>query len=496
MTEFNLQSVIQKLRYSIPRFLAIIVALVLSSICAGRLEASFHVMQISQVIGGVNGDASAQAIELRMRAPGQNFLSNAPKLVVVDATGSNPITLITFGADVAQGNLGSTILVSTSGFKNHTANPAAFKNDFTLTHAIPAAYLNAGRLLYEDFFGNILWSLAFGGAAYTGPTNGETTNGVADPGKFAGPLPKNTLQALRYKGTASGANNNNAIDYALTAGAATFTNNAGTSFTVVAQPPIPSRLLNISTRARVLSGDNVLIGGTIITGGGVKKVILRGIGPSLAAAGIQGPLADPVLELHKPGGIVITNDNWKTTQRAEIQATGVAPTNDNESAIVATLTAGNYTAILRGKNNSTGIGLVEAYDLNPTAVTQLVNISSRGLVGTKDDVLIGGIIVGLTGAANSRLLVLAIGPSLVSSKIANPLLDPTLELHNKNGVLIASNNDWKDKQRAAIQATGAAPTDDRESAILFTVAPGNYTAIVRGRNATTGVALVEVFNLH
>ena len=199
-------------------------------------NASFHFMQIAEVIGGVNGDTSAQAIELRMRAGGQNLLSNAPKLIVVDATGANPITLINFASNVAIGNLGSTVLIASSTFKNYTANPAAFVSDFTLTNTIPPSYLNAGRLLYEDSSNNILWSLAFGGANYTGPTNGETTNGVADPGKFGGPLPSTTLQALLYQGTASGQNTNNATDYALTSGAAIFTNNAGTSFTVVPEP--------------------------------------------------------------------------------------------------------------------------------------------------------------------------------------------------------------------------------------------------------------------
>ncbi len=194
-------------------------------------------MQIYEVIGGVNGDTSAQAIELRMRASGQNsFLSNNPKLVAVDATGANPVTLITLGTNVATGNLGSTVLITTSNFKNYTSNPATFLNDFTLTNPIPVSYLNAGRLLYEDSSNNILWSLAFGGSNYTGPTNGETTNGVADPGKFGGSLPANTQQALLYQGTASGQNTNNATDYALTAGAATFTNNAGTNFTVVPEP--------------------------------------------------------------------------------------------------------------------------------------------------------------------------------------------------------------------------------------------------------------------
>jgi hypothetical protein len=199
-------------------------------------KASFHLMQIYEVIGGVNGDTSAQAIELRMRAGGQNVLSNAPKLVAVDATGANPVTLINFGSDVAIGNLGSTILISSPNFKNYTANPAAFVSDFTLTNLIPASYLAAGRLLYEDSSSNILWSLAFGGANYTGPTNGETTNGPPDPGKFGGPLPKDTLQALLYQGTASGQNANNVTDYALTSGAATFTNNAGTNFTIVPEP--------------------------------------------------------------------------------------------------------------------------------------------------------------------------------------------------------------------------------------------------------------------
>ena len=298
----------------------VLIAALLSIASTSTVRASFHIMQISQVIGGVNGDTSAQAIELRMRSPGQNFLSQAPKLVVVDATGSNPITLITFGADVAQGNLGSTVLVTTTNFKNYTANPAAFHSDFTFTNAIPASYLAAGRLLYEDPFGNILWSLAFGGVNYSGPTDGETTNGAPDPGKFGGPLPKSTLMSLQYQGSASGQNSNNATDYALTAGAAVFTNNAGTSFSVVAQLPPPAHLLNVSGRVLVQSGyEDVLIGGFIISGTGSKNVILRGIGPSLAMANLQGALADPVLELYKPDGTVVTNDNWKTTQQAEIE---------------------------------------------------------------------------------------------------------------------------------------------------------------------------------
>jgi hypothetical protein len=245
-----------------------------------------------------------------------------------------------------------------------------------------------------------------------------------------------------------------------------------------------------------LTGTNVPIGGFIITGTDSKKVIIRGIGPSLTQFGIQGALADPVLELHDRSGTLLTsNDNWQDTQKAEIQATGIAPKNALESAIVSTLVPGTYTAILRGKNNGTGVGLIEVYDLDSTAKSQLANISTRGFVNTGANVLIGGTIIGPVGASSSKLLLRAIGPTLSSFGIASPLQDPTLELHNGNGVTIASNDNWKDSQQAAIQATGIAPTDDREAAILSTVVPGNYTAIVRGKNNTIGVALVEVYHL-
>ncbi|MGH8165564.1 MAG: hypothetical protein ACREP1_14655, partial [Rhodanobacteraceae bacterium] len=251
-----------------------------------------------------------------------------------------------------------------------------------------------------------------------------------------------------------------------------------------------------STRLKVLTDDNVLIGGFIVTGKDAKEVIVRAIGPSLGKAGVSGALADPVLELHKPDGSVVTNDNWQATQKAAIIATGVAPTDDKESAIVATLAPGNYTAAVRGKNNGTGIGLVEAYDLDQAASSQLANISTRGFVDTGDNVMIGGFIIGGGAAAtNATVLVRAIGPSLIGAGIGNALQDPTLELRDANGNLLKSNDNWKTSQKAAIQATGVAPTNDRESAILDTLAPGNYTAIMRGKNNGTGVGLVEVYNL-
>jgi hypothetical protein len=259
------------------------------------------------------------------------------------------------------------------------------------------------------------------------------------------------------------------------------------------------QLLNISTRLRVQTGDNVLIGGFIITGTDPKKVIVRGIGPSLGSFGIQDPLADPILELHDSSSTLVTNDDWKlrsdgSSQQAEIVATTLAPTNDLESALLRTLPAGNagYTAVLRGKNNGTGIGVVEAYDLDQAANSKLANISTRGLVESGNNVLIGGFIA---GNGLTKVIVRAIGPTLANFGIANPLLDPTLEVFNNNGVSIAINDDWQTSQKTEIEATGLPPNDTRESAIVATLTPGNYTAVVRGKNGATGIAVVEAYNI-
>jgi hypothetical protein len=257
-----------------------------------------------------------------------------------------------------------------------------------------------------------------------------------------------------------------------------------------------AHLGNISTRLRVEMGDNALIGGFIVTGATAKRVIVRAIGPSLP---VSGALVDPTLELHDGNGALIaSNDNWRSNQEAEIIATTIPPSNDLESAIVATLPANSsaYTAIVRGVNNGTGIGLVEAYDLDQAVDSQLANISTRGFVETGDDVMIGGFIIG--GADDttiSTVVVRAIGPSLSDFGVANALQNPTLELHDSTGAIIGFDDDWKDSQQAEIEATGLAPTDDRESAIEATLAPGAFTAIVRGINNTTGVGLVEVYKV-
>jgi hypothetical protein len=257
--------------------------------------------------------------------------------------------------------------------------------------------------------------------------------------------------------------------------------------------PPPGTLGNISTRLQVETGDNVLIGGFIVTGTQPKRVIIRAIGPSLSSL-FTGVLADPILELRdSSGGLIRSNDNWRSDQEAEIIATTIPPSNDLESAIVATLPANNsaYTAIVRGVSNGTGIGVVEAYDLNQAVDSKLANISTRGLVQTGDNVMIGGLIV--LGQNPLRVIVRAIGPSL---PVPGALGDPTLELHDGNGALIASNDNWRSDQEAEIIATTIPPSNDLESAIVRNLAPGNYTAIVRGVNGTTGVALVEAYGLN
>jgi hypothetical protein len=282
----------------------------------------------------------------------------------------------------------------------------------------------------------------------------------------------------------------------------------------LAQPQTgPPRLGNISTRSFVQTGDNVMIGGFIVQGTGPKRVIIRAIGPELTQFGITNALANPTLELHNGSGAVIaTNDDWQTTiiggiiassQVSDIQNSGHAPTAASESAIIADLPPGNYTAIVRGVNNTTGVALVEVYDLNPGASSNLGNISTRSFVQTGDNVMIGGFIVQGTGP--KRVIIRAIGPELTQFGITNPLADPILELHNQAGALMASNDNWQttviggiitSSQVSDIQNSGHAPTVASESAIIANLSPGNYTAIVRGVNNTTGVALVEVYDLN
>jgi hypothetical protein len=272
------------------------------------------------------------------------------------------------------------------------------------------------------------------------------------------------------------------------------TNGHGTSTFQLLFLAAPSGAINISTRLLIGTGENVLIGGFIITGNAPKVVIIRAIGPS---TGIPGALQDPTLELHDSANHAVSNDNWKDTQEQIIRDTGIPPADNREPAIVIGLDPGNYTAIVAGKNGTTGIALVEAYDLGTASldisgVARLAQISTRGTVLSGNNVMIGGFII--SGQA-TRVIVRAIGPSLTASGVQGALQDTVLELHDGSGSLIFANDNWRSTQEQEIIATGVPPANDLESAIVATLSPGNYTAIVAGKNSITGVALVEVYAL-
>jgi CSLREA domain-containing protein len=282
--------------------------------------------------------------------------------------------------------------------------------------------------------------------------------------------------------------------------------------TPTATPPALGLVGNVSTRLPVGTGDNVLIEGFTVQGpaGSAKKIIVRAIGPSLAAFGITDALPNPTLEIHDAdnnNAVVATNDDWKVTQvggfitsdqSAEISASGFAPGNDLESAIIANLAPGSYTAVVRGAGDSVGTGVVDAFDLSAAASARLVNVATRGLIQPGDKLMIAGFI---TQNGSVRAVVRAIGPSLAAFGIANALPDTTLQLRDGNGALVIENDDWKIRssdgtsQQAEIEATGLQPIDDREAAVVTALPPGQYTAQVRGKPETTGTGVVQVYFL-
>jgi Tol biopolymer transport system component len=261
-------------------------------------------------------------------------------------------------------------------------------------------------------------------------------------------------------------------------------------------PIPPAQPLNLSTRMRVLTGDGVGIAGFIITGTAPKHILLRVIGPSIT--GVGGMLADPALELHGPGVFTtINNDNWRDNpvQEAAILATGLAPTNNLEPAIDVTLNPGAYTAIVKGNNGTSGIALVEVYDLSQAVLAKLANISTRAFVSTLGDIVIAGFILGGHNG-NDRIVARGIGPSLTALGVTNALANPTLELRDNNAAVLAVNNDWQDDpvQAAELAAAGLAPTNPLESGIAATLPPGLYTVLLAGQNGGTGVGVVEVYD--
>ncbi len=255
----------------------------------------------------------------------------------------------------------------------------------------------------------------------------------------------------------------------------------------------PAALLNIASRTFVHTGENVLIGGFIVDGVIAKKVAVRAIGPSLANFGVVGAMSDPVLQIVDSSGVpVVTNDSWNVPGE-EVSAYGLAPTDPREAAVVATLEPGSYSAVVSGKGATTGVALFDLYDLDAES-GRVANISTRSRVESGDNVMIGGFILG--GTTGSKVIVRAVGPSLLANGVADALLDPTLELYDSYGSLIASNDDWRTSQEAAIVDTTVPPTDDREAAIVATLAPGAYSGVIRGARGLTGVALFEIFALN
>jgi len=239
-----------------------------------------------------------------------------------------------------------------------------------------------------------------------------------------------------------------------------------------------------------------MIGGFIITGNDAKRVIIRGMGPSLTNFGVTGAVNDPLLRLFGPtGGVIAVNDNWQDIQQPEVEETGIAPGDLRESSIVATLVPATYTASLAAADGGTGVGLVEIYDLNSGATAKLANISTRGSVQTSENVMIGGFSLGGSSTNPVTIVVRAIGPSLTQAGINNALSNPTLELFDNNGQRVAFNDNWGDdsSQAAQLQSLNIAPNNAAESAIVLTLPPGLYTAVVAGQGGGTGIGLIEVY---
>jgi hypothetical protein len=263
--------------------------------------------------------------------------------------------------------------------------------------------------------------------------------------------------------------------------------------TPTATPTPAAQALNLSTRLNVQTGDRIGIAGFIVTGSSLKTVVIRGLGPSLAGSGVPNPLADPIIELHGPTGFsTIVNDNWADSG---CSLGNLQPPNSLESAVCATLAPGAYTAMIKGKNNGVGVGVVEVYDTGQSLPSKLANISTRGFVGTGSDIVIAGFQLG-GGTLPDRIVVRGIGPSLTSFGVPDALANPTLELRDSNGALLMSNNDWQSDsaQAAELTAAGLAPSNSLESAIATSMPPGAYTALLSGANNGTGNGVVEVYD--
>ena len=416
------------------------------------------------------------------------------------------------GYTVTLQQVGPNVVATGSGVIDLTGLSIIGKPIFTMTDIEPAnggIFTGTGALA-DVYQGNVSGPMSFGWqeAMYTQIASGDMVGMYAVVGNVV-VVPTGYVSGSALSNTAAWSQTFATLGVTPGTYVWTWGPGANQNFTLQIGPVTPTptprpasdaQLLNLSTRMDVKTGDNVLIGGFIVTGNAAKKVIVRAIGPSLAPA-LDGALADPVLELHAANGDLITsNDNWKDTQQSEIEATGIPPQNDLESAIVATLDPDAYTAILSGKNTTSGLALVEVYDLDQAADAQLANVSTRGLIETGGNVMIGGLILG-NGAGTTNVVIRGLGPSLpLTGSPDDPTLlaDPTLELRDANGALVQGNDNWMDNSAAdqwELTTNKLAPTNDLESAMIVTLPTDAFTAIVAGKDGATGVGLVEVYRI-
>jgi sugar lactone lactonase YvrE len=430
-----------------------------------KVDSNGMVTTVAGLAGGAAGRVDGTGSEARFSGPNALALDAAGNLYVVD-NGSPAVGTIL--RKVSPGGVVTTLPGSAFG--------RGFGTGIAVDSAGSVYVAYGGRYDSHETVVQTIRKITAGGTATT-VAGLEFSAGSAD----------GTGSAVRFDGP-----HGIAVDNAGTLYVADRENNTIRVGSIVPR----AQTQNISTRLNSLRGDNVLIGGFIITGETPKKVMLRAIGPSLPVA---GGMVDPVLQLHKPDGSVFSNDNWKfddatgQSQDATIRATTIPPFNDLESAMVVTLPPGNYTSVVSGKAGGQGIALVEVYDLDESSPSKLANISTRGFVDRGDNVMIGGFIIGPATRGSNRVVVRGLGPSLPFS---TALQDPVLQLRDSNGANIINNDNWADDANAAdIRAVGLDPKDPRESALLRSLPPGTYTAILSGKAATTGIGLIEVYNL-
>jgi PKD repeat protein len=416
-----------------------------------------------------------------------------------------------------------------------TQTRQAMRINATAPNQVPVAVARANRssgnppldvILYADgsydpdgFIGNIEWLFSDGGSYWGSPayhtfeTNGiqtvtlrcydardgigttslEIYVGVAPPTPTVTPTPTATVEpTVTPVPTATPSPTATA-----TPTTTAMPGSTPTPIQTTTPTPSPAQALNISTRLRVGTGDKVMIGGFIIAGNEPKKVVIRGIGPSLVSSGLSDILTDPTVELRSSdGGLLMQNDNWQDdpSQASQLIALGLEPLAPRESGIVVTLQPGGYTAIMGGKNQTSGVGLIEIYDADSAVASRLANISTRGFVQQDDNAMIGGVILG-HGSGDASVIVRGIGPSLSQLGLRDVLANPNLELRDGNGTLLVANDDWQDDpvSSAELTARGLAPQNPLEPGICATLPPGAFTAILAGRNGAVGLGLVEVY---